>query len=61
MVQQLRICLAVQGTLVQSLVWDVPTCHRATKPMCLETALATREATTMRSRALQLESSPYLP
>ena len=27
-----RICLAMQGTLVQSLVWEDPTCHSATKP-----------------------------
>ena len=44
MVQQLRICLAVQGTLVQSLVRDVPTCHRATKPMCLETVLCNKRS-----------------
>ena len=36
MVQWLRICLAVQGTKVQSLVWEDPTCHRATKPMHLK-------------------------
>ena len=32
-VQWLRICLALQGIPVPSLVWDDPTCHRATKPM----------------------------
>ena len=26
-------CLAAQGTLVQSLVWEDPGCHRATQPM----------------------------
>ena len=31
-VQWVRICLAMQGTLVQSLVWEDPTCHSATKP-----------------------------
>ena len=31
-VQWLRICLAAQETLVWSLVWEDPTCHRATKP-----------------------------
>ena len=31
-VQWLRICLAMQGTPVQSLVQEDPTCHRATKP-----------------------------
>ena len=34
MVQQLRICLAMQGTLVQSLVQEDVTCCSATKPMC---------------------------
>ena len=24
----------MQGTLVGSLVWEDPTCHRATKPVC---------------------------
>ena len=31
--QCLRICLPVQGTRVQALVWEDPTCHRATKPL----------------------------
>ena len=31
-VQWLRICLAMQGAPVRSLVWEDPTCHRATKP-----------------------------
>ena len=31
--QWLRICLPLQGTWVQSLVWEDPTCRRATKPM----------------------------
>ena len=31
MVQRLRICLLMQGTLVQSLVWEDNTCHGATK------------------------------
>ena len=34
MVQMLRICLALQGTLAGSLVWEDPTCHRATIPKC---------------------------
>ena len=33
-VQWLRICLPMQGTRVRALVWEDPTCHRATKPMC---------------------------
>ena len=32
-VQWLRICLTTQGAQVQSLVWEDPTYHRATKPM----------------------------
>ena len=32
-VQWLRIRLPMQGTRVQALVWEDPTCHRATKPM----------------------------
>ena len=32
MVQMLRICLALQGTLVGSLVREDPTCHRAAIP-----------------------------
>ena len=32
-VQWLRICLPMEGTNVQSLVWEDPTCRRATKPM----------------------------
>ena len=31
--QWLRIRLPVQGTWVQSLVWEDPTCHGATKPV----------------------------
>ena len=33
-VQWLRICLLMQGTWVQSLVWEDPTCCGATKPVC---------------------------
>ena len=32
MVQELRTCLSTPGTWVQSLVWEDPTCRRATKP-----------------------------
>ena len=32
--QWLRIHLPMQGTWVQSLVREDPTCHRATKPLC---------------------------
>ena len=31
--QWLRICLPMQGTRVQALVWEDPTCLRATKPV----------------------------
>ena len=31
--QWLRICLPVQGTRVQALVWEDPTCHGATRPV----------------------------
>ena len=31
--QWLRICLPIQGTQVWALVWEDPTCRRATKPM----------------------------
>ena len=33
-VQWLRIRLPMQGTQVESLVWEDSTCHRATKPVC---------------------------
>ena len=33
-VQWLRIRLPMQGTQVQSLVWEDPTCRGATKPVC---------------------------
>ena len=31
--QWLRICLLTQGTRVRALVWEDPTCHRATRPV----------------------------
>ena len=33
-VQWLRIHLPMQGTWVQALIWEDPTCHRATRPVC---------------------------
>ena len=33
-VQWIRACLPMQGTLVESLVWEDSTCRGATKPMC---------------------------
>ena len=32
-VQWLRICLPIQGTRVQALVWEDTTCHGATRPV----------------------------
>ena len=32
-VQWIRICLLMQGTWVQSLIWEDLMCHRATKSM----------------------------
>ena len=32
-VQWLRVCLPMQGTRVRALVWEDPTCRRATKPV----------------------------
>ena len=32
--QWLRICLPMQGTWIQALVWEDPTCRGATKPVC---------------------------
>ena len=31
--QWLRICLPMQGTRVRALVWEDPTCCRATRPV----------------------------
>ena len=31
--QWLRVCLPMQGTRVQALVWEDPTCHGATRPV----------------------------
>ena len=31
--QWLRICLLMQGTRVQAVVWEEPTCHGATRPV----------------------------
>ena len=32
--QWLRVCLLMQETRVRALVWEDPTCHGATKPVC---------------------------
>ena len=31
--QWLRICLPMQGTRLEALDWEDPTCHRATRPV----------------------------
>ena len=33
-VQQIKLHLPMQGTQIWSLIWEDPTCCRATKPMC---------------------------
>ena len=43
MVQWLRICLSVQETWVQSLVWEDPTCRGVIKPICTTTELVLLE------------------
>ena len=65
MVQWLRICLAMLGTQVRSLVQEDPTYLRATKPSATTTeartlCLATREATMMRTPAQHNEGQPLL-
>ena len=68
-VQWLRICLPIQGTWVQSLVWDDPTCHVTTKPRRHNywawaprvPALQAREATTMRSPCTSMKRNPCSP
>ena len=48
--QWLRIRLPVQGTWVQFLVREDPTCRRATKPTATEPALYSPQATTTEAR-----------
>ena len=63
-IQWLRICLPMQGTQVQSLIQEDPTCHRAAKPVhqnycALEPqspCSVTREATTMRSLLVAMKT-----
>ena len=69
--QWLRICLPVQGTRVQTLVQEDPTCRGGTKPMrhnywarvpqLLSPRSATGEATAMRSLHTTTKSSPLSP
>ena len=44
-VQWLRILLPVQGARVQALVWEDPTCSRATKPVLHNYLACTLEPT----------------
>ena len=61
MVQWLRIHLAMQGTLVQSVVQEDPTCRGATKPpgpQLLSPHVATTEDPTPTACALQQQKPP---
>ena len=67
LVQWLRICLATQGTLVQSLVWEDLTCREQLSP-CTTTEPAEpgaqasqKEATTNQKPTHHNEEQPYLP
>ena len=42
MAQRLRICLPMQETRVRSLVWEDPTCCRATKPVPQPSSLCSK-------------------
>ena len=67
-VRWLRICLPMQGTQVQALVRENPTCHganksmhhdyRACKPQLLSPCATPTEARAPRARALQQEKPP---
>ena len=54
-VQWLRVCLPVQGTWIQSLVQEDPTCHRATKPTTTE-SLHPRVCALQEEKPLQEET-----
>ena len=56
-VQWLRICLAMQGTLVQSLVQEDPICHGASSP---GTAITEPLLLNKRNPCTKLESSSCL-
>ena len=67
--QWLRICLPMQGTRVRALVWEDPTCRRATgphEPQLLSLRVwslcsATREAAIVRGPCTAMKSGPRLP
>ena len=52
-IQWLRICLPMQGTQVQSLAQDDPTCYKAHVPQLLSPFAAASEACIPRAHALQ--------
>ena len=61
-VQWKRICLPMQGTWVQSLVWEDPTCRGANKPVWRNywsPCAATIGTATVRSLCTAMESSPH--
>ena len=67
-VRWLRICLPMQGTQVRALVWEDPTCRRATRPVRQLLSLrvwslcsATREAAIVRGPCTTMKSGPRLP
>ena len=62
-VQWLRIFLPMLGTWIQSLVWEDPTCHRATQPVhhSYWSPRAAMEAAPGRSPCTTRKSSPCLP
>ena len=67
--QWLRICLPMQGTRVQALVWEDPTCRGAAKnhePQLLSLRVwslcsATREAATGKGLRTTMKTGPHLP
>ena len=66
--QWLRVCLPMQGTRVQALVWEDPTCRGATRPVshnysaCASGACAPQwEAAIMRGPRTARKSGPHLP
>ena len=66
--QWLRVCLPMQGTWVRALVWEDPTCRRATGPVshnywaCASGACAPqREAAIVRGPRTAMKSGPHLP
>ena len=55
--QRLRVCLPMQGTRVRALVWEDPTCRRATKPVSHDYwACASGACAPQRERPLQWEA-----